>query len=94
MFTLGMGGRLVGEVREKVEGQKSTRGVENTNMTDCISSLYTIFRVWCLYIVPSSMLKIVRNENLGSLKNEKCGPGYSITQTLASLYFFVGHSIF
>ncbi len=29
----------VGEVREKVEGQQFTRGVENTNMTDCISSL-------------------------------------------------------
>jgi hypothetical protein len=28
-----------GEVREKVEGQQYTRGVENTNMTDCISSL-------------------------------------------------------
>jgi hypothetical protein len=29
----------VGEVREKVEGQQFTRGVENTNRTDCISSL-------------------------------------------------------
>ncbi len=29
----------VGEVREKVEGQQFTRGVENTNMTNCISSL-------------------------------------------------------
>jgi hypothetical protein len=29
----------VGEVREKVEGQQFTRGVKNTNMTDCISSL-------------------------------------------------------
>jgi hypothetical protein len=29
----------VGEVTEKVEGQQFTRGVENTNMTDCISSL-------------------------------------------------------
>jgi hypothetical protein len=28
-----------GEVREKVEGQQFTRGVENTYMTDCISSL-------------------------------------------------------
>jgi hypothetical protein len=28
----------MGEVREKVEGQKFTRGVENTDMTDCISS--------------------------------------------------------
>jgi hypothetical protein len=36
-FTLGRWG--VGEVREKVEGQEFTRGVENTNMTDCISSL-------------------------------------------------------
>ncbi len=27
------------EVREKVEGQQYTSGVENTNMTDCISSL-------------------------------------------------------
>ncbi len=27
------------EVREKVEGQQFTRGVENTNMTDSISSL-------------------------------------------------------
>ncbi len=32
----------VGEVREKVEGQQYTRGVENTNMTDCISSLKTL----------------------------------------------------
>ncbi len=32
----------VGEVREKVEGQQFTRGVENTNMTDCISSLKTL----------------------------------------------------
>jgi hypothetical protein len=29
---------LVGEVRENLEGQ-FTRGVENTNMTDCISNL-------------------------------------------------------
>ncbi len=28
-----------GEVKEKVEGQQYTRGVENTNMTDFISSL-------------------------------------------------------
>jgi hypothetical protein len=28
-----------GPVREKVEGQQLTRGVENTNMTDCISDL-------------------------------------------------------
>jgi hypothetical protein len=35
-FTLGRGVG-VGEVREKVEGQKFTRGVENTNMTDCYS---------------------------------------------------------
>jgi hypothetical protein len=28
----------VGEIREKVEGQQCTRGVENTNMADCISS--------------------------------------------------------
>jgi hypothetical protein len=33
------GGGGVWEVREKVEGQQFTRGVENTNMTDCISSL-------------------------------------------------------
>jgi hypothetical protein len=31
-----------GEVREKVEGQQYTRGIENTNMTDCISSLQTL----------------------------------------------------
>jgi hypothetical protein len=39
-FTLGRGVG-VGEVREKVEGQQFTRWgwVENTNMTDCISSL-------------------------------------------------------
>jgi hypothetical protein len=30
-------GEREGEVREKVEGQQYTRGVENTNMTDCIS---------------------------------------------------------
>jgi hypothetical protein len=35
MFTLGG----VGEVKEKAEGQKFTRGVEITNTTDCISSL-------------------------------------------------------
>jgi hypothetical protein len=28
-----------GEVREKVEGQQYTRGVKNTNLADCISSL-------------------------------------------------------
>ncbi len=36
-FGRGEGG--VGEIREKVEGQQFTRGVENTNMTDFISSL-------------------------------------------------------
>jgi hypothetical protein len=36
-FTLGRGER--GKVREKVEGQQYTRGVENTNMTDCISGV-------------------------------------------------------
>jgi hypothetical protein len=30
------------EVREKVEVQQFTRGVENTNMTDSISSLSTL----------------------------------------------------
>ncbi len=34
-FTEGGGG----EVREEVEGKQYTRGVENTNMTDYISSL-------------------------------------------------------
>jgi hypothetical protein len=34
----GKGGGL-GEVREKVEGQQFTRGVANTHVTDCISSL-------------------------------------------------------
>jgi hypothetical protein len=38
MFTLRRVGGM-GEVREEVEGQKFTRGVENTNMTDCFSSL-------------------------------------------------------
>jgi hypothetical protein len=33
------GGKRMGEVREKVQGKLFTRGVENTNMTDCISSL-------------------------------------------------------
>jgi hypothetical protein len=33
------GGGGVGEVREKVEGQQVTRGVDNTNITDCISNL-------------------------------------------------------
>jgi hypothetical protein len=32
-------GGEVGEVIEKVEGQRYARGVENTNMTDCFSSL-------------------------------------------------------
>jgi hypothetical protein len=36
---IGKGGGGLGEVREEVEGQQFTRGVENTNMTDCISSL-------------------------------------------------------
>ncbi len=36
-FTLWGGG--VVEVNEKVEGQQFTRGVENTNMTNSISSL-------------------------------------------------------
>jgi hypothetical protein len=31
-------GEWVGEVREKVEGKQFTRGVENTNVTSCISS--------------------------------------------------------
>jgi hypothetical protein len=29
----------LGEVREKEEGKQFTRGVENANMADCISSL-------------------------------------------------------
>jgi hypothetical protein len=37
-FALGRGGG-VGEVREKVERQQFTRGVEKTNMTDIIASL-------------------------------------------------------
>ncbi len=37
VYFAGRGGE--GEVREKVEGQQYTRGVENTNMTDSISSL-------------------------------------------------------
>ncbi len=40
-FTLGRGGGALWEIREKIEGQ-FTRGVENTNMTDCISSLQTL----------------------------------------------------
>jgi hypothetical protein len=32
----------LGEVREKEEGQQFTRGVKNTNMTVCISSLYPL----------------------------------------------------
>ncbi len=32
----------MGDVREKVDGQLFTRGVENTNMADCISSLKTL----------------------------------------------------
>jgi hypothetical protein len=32
----------VGEVREKIEGQQFTGGVENTKITDCISSLQTL----------------------------------------------------
>jgi hypothetical protein len=38
LYTFGKGGG-VGEVREKVEGQQFTRGVENTYMTDCIANL-------------------------------------------------------
>jgi hypothetical protein len=29
----------VGEVRQKIKRKQFTRGVENNNMTDCISSL-------------------------------------------------------
>ena len=38
-FWGGARGGGVGEVREKGEGQQFTRGVENINTTDCISSL-------------------------------------------------------
>jgi hypothetical protein len=38
-FTLGRRGEGTGEVREKVEGQQFTIGVENSNMPDCISSV-------------------------------------------------------
>jgi hypothetical protein len=37
MMTLGLG-----EIREKVKGQQFTRGVENTNRTDCIFRLIQI----------------------------------------------------
>ncbi len=47
MFTLGRG-----EVREKVEGQQFTRGVENTNMT---SHQWRRHLGFCFCIVPSSM---------------------------------------
>jgi hypothetical protein len=40
MFSYFGKGGGVGEVREKLEGQQITRGVENTNLTECISSLY------------------------------------------------------
>ena len=36
-------GWSVGEVCEQVEEQQFTRGVENTYMTDCISSLYKLY---------------------------------------------------
>ncbi len=43
----------MGEVREKVEGQQFTRGVENTNTNDCISSLYTsVADPGCLSRIP------------------------------------------
>jgi hypothetical protein len=60
MFTLGRG-IGVGEAREKIEGQQFTRGVKNTNMTDCISSLLTLLNTSTddiqvfVFIVPSSM---------------------------------------
>jgi hypothetical protein len=38
LFTQGKGGRVDEPVR-RLEGLEFTRGVENTNMTDCISSL-------------------------------------------------------
>jgi hypothetical protein len=42
-LTLGRGGG-VGEVREKVEGQQFSRGVENTNTTDCtVSPVYELY---------------------------------------------------
>jgi hypothetical protein len=61
-FTLGRGGG-VGQVREKAEGQQFTRGVENTNMTYCISSIKAIKHQWrrnlgfCVCIVPSFMFR-------------------------------------
>jgi hypothetical protein len=40
LFTQGRGGGGKGsEPVRRLEGRKFTRGVENTNMTDCISSL-------------------------------------------------------
>ncbi len=45
----------VGEVTEKVGGRQFTRGVENTNTTDGISSLSTGHLGLCVFIVPSSM---------------------------------------
>ncbi len=52
------GGEGGGSTREGIGatngGQKFTRGVENTNMTDCISSLYKHLG-FCVSIVPSSM---------------------------------------
>jgi hypothetical protein len=42
----------------KVEGRLFTKGVENTNVTDCISKVpvKTTFRVWCLYGLVDSLL--------------------------------------
>jgi hypothetical protein len=61
-FTLGSGGE-VGEVREKADGQQFTRGVENTNQLECISTLQSINSLntkttllgFCVFTVPSSM---------------------------------------
>jgi hypothetical protein len=60
VFTQGRGGGV--EPERRLEGQQFTNWVENTNMTDCISSLYACSEVpfqinfldddillWCLY---------------------------------------------
>jgi hypothetical protein len=49
----GGGGGMVDEQVRRLEGRWLTRGVENNNMTDCISSLFNTSKddilVWYLY---------------------------------------------
>jgi hypothetical protein len=40
----------VGEVKEKVEGQQFTRGVQNTNMTDCVKKTFRVLSLYSSFV--------------------------------------------